>query len=1530
MTASRNPGRFAIARGVRRGLLACAIAGCASEPSQPVGAPDASPDASPDDTARVGSALAARPADPARSAAVVARAAILVRPGSVVQTEPRLGVPTFLWTRDQRTSVRAVAPATTVAADPVIAARGALADYASLYGLDGADVAAASLASVHDLGTGPVVVKLRAGRGGIEIFGEELNVVLNRKLESVAISGYLTGAATPAARPGGLGFALTAAAGAAAAVGQLTRTAIDASWLVPAGSHDGYDTFTLAPAAGVALDEPVRLKRVYFHLPDGLEAAYYVEVMARTGAAPAGTLTADGSPLATEEGYAYVVSAATGELMFRKDLRADAAGRAPQRDNNLLAPGGFTYRVWADPVTGIPSDTPAGNAVDPKVVAVPDGAQAAFVATSDVTLPNFPYSMNDPWLPPGATETSGNNVDAFLNLYTPDGLGNPITTTPGDPANGDFRAQITAAGQFLHSHIPDGNGGLAEGRQGTIQQLFYDINFLHDWYYDAGFNEAAGNAQTNNFGRGGLGGDSIKAQAQDFQSFSNANMLTPADGSRPRMRMYVFPSAANMLDIQAPAAILGKVNLGISMSGPQAFDITSDIVIATFSPSTSGCTVTNAGALAGKIAMFDFDNTDGTNCSFSTRISRLTVNTTAAARGHVETTTSAAAVANLTGFVVANTRPVATIAWNTGQAIKVQLAVPATVTARVYRAADRDGGIDNQIVAHEWFHYVSNRLVGDGSGLATNMAGGLGEGWSDFNAMMLTVRSDDTATPSNPAFDGAYALATFATSGVPFNGAANHGYYFGIRRYPYSTDMTKNPLTFKHITSGVALPVGPPIGFGADGASNAEVHNTGEVWTTMLWECYAALLRDTLGPAPRLTFPQAQDRMKQYLIAALKVTPLFPTLTEARDALLAVAFASDPTDYVAFRVAFARRGAGNHAVSPDRFSATNAGVVEDFGAGPELTFGSASLDDSLGSCDADGVVDHGEYGKLTVTLRNTGTTTLSATSATVTSSTDAWYPSGHTIAFPAITPGTTATASLRVAYLGTVTGIQQLDFQIDYTDSQLTGGPLTRTIGFRTNTDEVTGALATDSVEPVAPPWTSGFDATLGNIAPWHRVEVTPLQHTWHVDDPNAGSDQYLVSPVFTVDGSGSLNVQLDHSWAFDFDSGGNYDGGVVELAVNGGAFADIGGPAYTGTILSYTGDVNPLKGRQGFVQTSGGTVHTSLTQAIAPGSQVQIRFRAGSDAGGGAAGWNIDNIAFTGVLETPFSLVVADAHSCAIVPTSADLAISVDDGVATATAGGTITYTITAANAGGDNIIGAIVTDAFTSELTCTWTCAGSAGGSCAASGAGSITDLATLPVGASVTYTATCAVALSTTSAVLSNSASVAPPGPVTDPLPSNNTANDVDAVIHLPAHLFASKTVTGSFTPGGTVTYAIALGNDGTGTQHDNPGDELTDVLPAGLTLVSASATSGTAVAHLGTNTVTWNGALAVGASATITIVATITASPGTPISNQATFVYDSNGTGTNDASGTTDAYPCQASPPLRGDGVSHVAFRAATPQ
>jgi uncharacterized repeat protein (TIGR01451 family) len=253
----------------------------------------------------------------------------------------------------------------------------------------------------------------------------------------------------------------------------------------------------------------------------------------------------------------------------------------------------------------------------------------------------------------------------------------------------------------------------------------------------------------------------------------------------------------------------------------------------------------------------------------------------------------------------------------------------------------------------------------------------------------------------------------------------------------------------------------------------------------------------------------------------------------------------------------------------------------------------------------------------------------------------------------------------------------------------------------------------------------------------------------------------------------------------------------------------------------------------------------------------------------------------------------------------TADLAITKTDGVTTATAGGSVTYTITASNAGPSSATGATVADTFPASLTCTWTCAGAGGGTCTASGSGNLNDTVNLPNGGSVTYTASCTISAAATGS-LSNTATVTAPAGVTDPTPGNNSATDTDTLTAAPgASVSGTKTVSaGPYTVGATLTYTIVLTNSGPGAQGDNPGNELTDVLPPTLALVSATATSGTPVATVATNTVTWNGAIPAGGSVTITITATINAGATGTVSNQGIISYDSDGNGTNDATASTD--------------------------
>jgi len=314
------------------------------------------------------------------------------------------------------------------------------------------------------------------------------------------------------------------------------------------------------------------------------------------------------------------------------------------------------------------------------------------------------------------------------------------------------------------------------------------------------------------------------------------------------------------------------------------------------------------------------------------------------------------------------------------------------------------------------------------------------------------------------------------------------------------------------------------------------------------------------------------------------------------------------------------------------------------------------------------------------------------------------------------------------------------------------------------------------------------------------------------------------------------------------------------------------------------------------------GSVTITITATIAPAASGTISNQGTVSYDSNADGLNdatrpTDDPAVGGAND-PTSFVVGGSI--------ADLSITKTDGVASVTAGGSTTYTITASNAGPSDATGASVADTFPAGETCTWTCVGAGGGTCAASGSGNIADTANVPSGGSVTYTASCAISASA-SGTLANTASVAAPGGTNDPNPADNSATDTDTVNLAPgASITATKSVAasgGSFTPGSAITYTIVLTNTGTGAQGDNPGYEFTDTLPAGVTYAGATASSGTVGFGPGA-LVHWDGAIPAGGSVTITIGATIDATASGSIANQGAVSYDGDGNGSNESSAPTD--------------------------
>lgn len=1151
-------------------------------------------------------------------AAVAARAKGLTRAGAAIPVEARLRVPTFVWAPMNAAPPFEVpsGPPNPKRNRPEEAARAHMRQYASLYNLERADIDNASVRVIHDTGRGAVIVKMRQSVGGIEIFREELNVLMDRNHNLVGLGGYISSTFAPGAR-GKLSFDLQDRAAIVKGIKDLTGVTIQSSDLVSGASRGGYDSFTLPASTGVDLQAPVRIKKVYFHVQAGLEPGYSMELVVRDAASNG------------LDAYAYVISASDGHILLRNNLTQEAStDRTPASQSGTP----YTYRIWADP-TGRPDDSPSGTSAHPKVNPVPDGYQAPFVAQTDVTLSNYPFSMNDPWLPPGASETVGNNVDAYSDIFYPDGL-SPVAP-PATPATGDFRAQATGPDAFQHAYDP-----LLPtqhvSRQAATTQLFVDINFLHDWFYDAGFDEVSGNAQEDNFGRGGVDGDRILAEAQDSSGMNNANMYTPADGGNPRMQMYLFSGIGSspFFTVLSPAAAAGKRSVGTATFGAQLFDLTAEVVQP--APLSACAALTNSATVAGKIVLVDREPTSGADsCAISTKVTNI-MNAGAAGVVLVNLSSWPDTLVTLSESLPAVTIPVLTITYNGAVSIKTQLAESTTVTAHMVRDGNflKDGTLDNQIVAHEWGHYLTNRLIGNAIGLTANQARGMGEGWSDFLSLLLTVRAEDVAVASNSTWNGIYPTGTFAFSGGA-DGGTNQGYYFGVRRYPYSTDFTKMPLTFKHIQHGEPLPAGVPID--PNGLSNAQYHNTGEVWAQMLWECYAALLRDTQGGTPRLTFPEAQERMKEYLVAALKLTPVNPTFLEARDALLAAAAANDVQDFVRFSQAFATRGAGTGAVAADRYSTSNAPVVESFSSDGYATVTGTTLDDTGGSCDGDGVLDRGESGQLTITIKNTGTTLLDGMTGTVSVLTPGvTLPSGGAVVFPDLDPFETTSVTVPVAMGSGTTGIQLVAFSLSYTHPSLDTNPMTAAFTLRGNTDVITAALRTETADSPSAPWTSESGVPPGVVSPWYR-KVSGAQTLWHVNDSAVVSDERLESPPMTISAAGSLTIEFDHLFAFEY----YYDGGVVEMSRNGGAWTDIGYPAYNG-YLYYGG--SPLGYRPAFTSTISSPAHVTLRPTVAAGDVIRVRFRIGTDPVIGAPGWDIDTITFTGIVETPFDEVVADS----------------------------------------------------------------------------------------------------------------------------------------------------------------------------------------------------------------------------------------------------------------------------------------------
>jgi hypothetical protein len=131
----------------------------------------------------------------------------------------------------------------------------------------------------------------------------------------------------------------------------------------------------------------------------------------------------------------------------------------------------------------------------------------------------------------------------------------------------------------------------------------------------------------------------------------------------------------------------------------------------------------------------------------------------------------------------------------------------------------------------------------------------MGEGWSDWFGLMITMEPGDTPTEGR-------GIGTYAT-GEPITGG-------GIRPRPYSTDFAINELTYADTNNG----------------NISQPHGIGSIWATMLWDLNWKLI-DQYGFDPDVYNGTGGNNIAiQLVIDGLKLQACSPGFVDGRDAIL--------------------------------------------------------------------------------------------------------------------------------------------------------------------------------------------------------------------------------------------------------------------------------------------------------------------------------------------------------------------------------------------------------------------------------------------------------------------------------------------------------------------------------------------------------------------------------------------------------------------------------------------------------------------
>jgi hypothetical protein len=150
----------------------------------------------------------------------------------------------------------------------------------------------------------------------------------------------------------------------------------------------------------------------------------------------------------------------------------------------------------------------------------PNGGAHENVGSGDYSLISFastiPAAFPDTWVT--SKQTVGNSTNGHLSAA-------------GTPMTGSVKGGVMTF-----------DPADATGDDQKVLNIFYYCCRMHDFHYLLGFNEASGNFQLDDFGRGGVAGDRVDARSWPGAVFGTANMGTPVDGSNPTMNMGLVTS----------------------------------------------------------------------------------------------------------------------------------------------------------------------------------------------------------------------------------------------------------------------------------------------------------------------------------------------------------------------------------------------------------------------------------------------------------------------------------------------------------------------------------------------------------------------------------------------------------------------------------------------------------------------------------------------------------------------------------------------------------------------------------------------------------------------------------------------------------------------------------------------------------------------------------------------------------------------------------------------------------------------------